>query len=486
MMFGNDQHAYNDGHDDSQHHHAAVPLVVLRQVPPVLRYESGPIEATGLAVNAYARGTVLMSSLFLGPALLKLASEAADCHDGEDCSGVKIYGFRPSSILTNIAIASGLLGPILMPIFGAFVDHTRYRKEVGAYSAAGLTIVKGIEIFVGPKTWFYIALLQVLSSVFYNIHVTATYAYTSELTRNANQQADYNAFYMTVVYVSTLLFMAEVILVSRFLGTDDVGTARVSQTITALTSAPIFYLAWSSLFREKPALNEVPPGMNLLTCGIQKVCKTASQISSDFEDLKWLLLSIVFAESGMSALITISTTYMTQVLNMSSSEIGVVFFTVIIMGVPGSKFGAWIGRKFRSPLVSAKLGNLFFILFTTAASIYLRSPNDKKTVAIFGALWGLGIGWLSPTHTTAFISIMPTGSEAELMGNYLVACQILSWLPPLVFTLLNENGIPMAFGLASLDLYFLLGLICLIPIRDYAMVEDMHDVSVPQFENEVM
>jgi hypothetical protein len=44
----------------------------------------------------------------------------------------------------------------------------------------------------------------------------------------------------------------------------------------------------------------------------------------------------------------------------------------------------------------------------------------------------------------------------------------------------------MAFGLASLDLYFLLGLICLIPIRDYAMVEDMHDVSVPQFENEVM
>jgi hypothetical protein len=48
-----------------------------------------------------------------------------------------------------------------------------------------------------------------------------------------------------------------------------------------------------------------------------------------------------------------------------------------------------------------------------------------------------------------------------------VASQILSWLPPLVFTILNENGIPMALGLASLDIYFLLGIFYLVRIGNY-------------------
>jgi hypothetical protein len=74
----------------------AVPSI-LRYLPRPLRYENfEPIEASGLAVDAYARGTVIMSSMFLGPALLKLASEAAGCKSQLECEDAKVYGFRPS------------------------------------------------------------------------------------------------------------------------------------------------------------------------------------------------------------------------------------------------------------------------------------------------------------------------------------------------------------------------------------------------------
>jgi ABC-type transport system involved in multi-copper enzyme maturation permease subunit len=72
------------------------------------------------------------------------------------------------------------------------------------------------------------------------------------------------------------------------------------------------------------------------------------------------------------------------------------------------------------------------------------------------------LGWLHPQHTTAFVSIIPRGQEAELMGMYLLCGQFFAWLPPMVFTLLNEMGYPMTYGLASLAMFFIAGIFCIL------------------------
>ena len=109
-----------------------------------------------------------MSTIFLGPALLKLAAAAAqancDGYDGGDVStetDCRVYGFRPTSLLTNIGVFSGLLSSVLTPLFGSIVDHTPHRKAIGQGSAILLSIVKGIEIFVNQSTWFVVSVLQV-------------------------------------------------------------------------------------------------------------------------------------------------------------------------------------------------------------------------------------------------------------------------------------------------------------------------------------
>ncbi len=55
------------------------------------------------------------------------------------------------------------------------------------------------------------------------------------------------------------------------------------------------------------------------------------------------------------------------------------------------------------------------------------------------------------------------------MGLYLCACQILGWLPPLVFTAMNEGGLSMRLGLASLNIYFLGSLIVYFLVGDYQL-----------------
>ena len=52
--------------------------------------------------------------------------------------------------------------------------------------------------------------------------------------------------------------------------------------------------------------------------------------------------------------------------------------------------------------------------------------------------------------------IVPAGQESELAGFFLYCTQILTWLPPLVLTVLNESGIHLRYGGFSLNIYLLL------------------------------
>jgi MFS-type transporter involved in bile tolerance (Atg22 family) len=142
----------------------------IKYVPCCLRHDDGPPEATGLTLDFYARATVLMSSIFLGPALLQLATESAGCASEQDCDA-RVMGMKPSSLLSNIAVATGILASILMPTLGAIVDHTSYRLQVGTYSGYIISVVKGLEAMVSSKTWFYVAILQVLSGTTFSMTI---------------------------------------------------------------------------------------------------------------------------------------------------------------------------------------------------------------------------------------------------------------------------------------------------------------------------
>jgi predicted membrane channel-forming protein YqfA (hemolysin III family) len=84
-------------------------------------------------------------------------------------------------------------------------------------------------------------------------------------------------------------------------------------------------------------------------------------------------------------------------------------------------------------------------------------------------------GWLHPTLTAIFITIKPPGQDAEMMGVFLFSCYGFAWLPPLTFTLINELGLTAGWALVSLTMFYLLGLVCLYVMGNYAgAIEAVH------------
>ena len=112
----------------------------------------GNTDAKGYAVLAAGRGAIVMANIVLTQSFLHLATEAAGCEAGTECNK-RIYGQFPASWISNIAVFTGLVGAFMLPITGALVDYTDYRREVGAGLSAVMTIIQAIQIYTVESTW---------------------------------------------------------------------------------------------------------------------------------------------------------------------------------------------------------------------------------------------------------------------------------------------------------------------------------------------
>lgn len=132
-----------------------------------------------------------MSNIFISSSFIYLASIEAGCSDAEgkvleDCN-VKVRGQTPSALVANIAVISGLLSAFLMPITGAMIDYTPYRKRVGLGAAFLITLIQAIQIGTVQSTWFPMSILQALAGFLYQVEVLATYAYLPDISRAVGQ-----------------------------------------------------------------------------------------------------------------------------------------------------------------------------------------------------------------------------------------------------------------------------------------------------------
>jgi MFS-type transporter involved in bile tolerance (Atg22 family) len=93
----------------------------------------------------------------------------------------------------------------------------------------------------------------------------------------------------------------------------------------------------------------------------------------------------------------------------------------------------------------------------------VSSPDGSKRQTLDSNLWnllGIHVGLaISNAFDIFFTTVTPTGQETELMSLYLFCGQVLSWLLPLLFTILNEAGVSMSIGLASLNVFFAIRLV---------------------------
>jgi len=161
--------------------------------------------------------------------------------------------------------------------------------------------------------------------------------------------------------------------------------------------------------------------------------------------------------AAVSAFTTVSIVYFNEVMKFTSTQVGICFLLILISTIPGGLFANWLGNK-TNPITSLKLQLVVFIVANFSAFGILSNEDKVAETYFAGVVWGFLIGWFYPTQNVIYSRIIPAGQESQFAGFFLYCGQIMTWLPPLVFTAMNENGIKLQYGGMHLNVYLALGL----------------------------
>ena len=430
-------------------------------------------EATGWAMDASARAPVNQAGVFVGTALLRLAAEDVGCEQAADCENT-VYGLRPSSLLTLTSAITGIVAALLMPIVGAIVDHTRHRKLVGSVSALILIAISAGQISISESNWLVILILEAIGGFTLLVHTTGVFAYLPDLTTDELDLTHYTSRFNIRQYAAQMCYVGILIIVGGIRGVGNslsgsIDSARVALILAIAFAAPLFAYAWIFLFRKRSALSQVPEGLNLLTSGFIQVGRTCKRIWSRYHALKWFMISLLWSpEAGSGAVYSIILTFFTIFLQMNSQQIAYVSLITLAASLPGSLVAKTVSLCF-NPLISYRTALVCFIISTAAACATLTGPKRQNVAYIFAALWGFAIGWMYPSQRVLFCTLIPKKQEFEIMGLFVTFGLILSWLPPLIFTALNERGIDMRWGLSIISFFSTLAFVCTLPMGPYAL-----------------
>lgn len=251
----------------------------------------------------------IASGAFVGTAMLHLAKEAAGCavdpipgtNEIPPCDN-RIYGIRPSSLLTTYTIIVGVLSAALLPLMGAMVDYTRHRRLIGRCLSGAFCVPLLAQIFLlSEATWLYVAALQVVIAFVGWAQTMVTYAYLPELTNSRERLNQYTRSFTVISFSSMVLFLLVTVGIAMAGGFSDdtVATARLGSGISFLVSCMCLYLAWGHLMQRRPPSRDLPEGQSVWTAGFIQVYRTSIKIYRHFPALKWFYLSVSSIDAGV-------------------------------------------------------------------------------------------------------------------------------------------------------------------------------------------
>mmetsp|Transcript_6612 Transcript_6612/g.12212 ORF Transcript_6612/g.12212 Transcript_6612/m.12212 type:complete len:516 (-) Transcript_6612:1901-3448(-) len=440
-----------------------------RQMPclPTWPLYQGNREALGWALDGAARSIQFIGAgAFLSTSLLRMAKEAAGCETepppGEtvisECNET-IYGIKPSSLLTTYTMVVGVASSAMLPLMGAVIDYTRHRLLVGRIVSFVFTICILPTIFLNESNWFAIAVLQVVISFVGWAQTAVTYAYLPELTDDELLLGEWTKSFTIWQFISMVLFLAAVIGSVSVAGKDgdDLLTSQIAMSVAFAVNAILLPYVWVFLFEKRQPLHQLPEERSLWTIGFVQLYNTSKHIAKNYRSLKWFYISIAFSDAGIQALATVAITYLTDQLQFTARENGVAILLMLVGSIPGGVVSNFCSRRL-DPIRSSQLALVLLIVATGLFAIFATGPDQYSRTYVLAFVWGIGVGWKWTCDRLLASSVIPEGQDTELMGVFLFSGQCLSWMPPLVFTAINESGVSQRIGVASLDVYLVISL----------------------------
>jgi MFS transporter, UMF1 family len=391
-------------------------------------------------------------SLLITTAVFPLYFKAAATHAGIASTTSTAYWGYANSIAT-------LLISIFAPFLGTIADYKGFKKKLFTFFFSLGIVFTSLFAVVPNNQWGILLIFYIVTVIGYagaNIFYDA-FLVDVTVDKRMNQISS-KGFAMGYIG-STIPFLISIALIilsqQKVIAISVIFASQVAFAITALWWG-FFTIPMLKNVRQVYYIDRVPTP---ITSSFKRMFVTIRHIKG-YRPLFLFLLSYFFYIDGVNTIITMSTTYGSD-LGITSTNLLIILFATQVVAAPFSLLYGKLAEKFNSKMMLL-IGIFVYIIICTYA-YFLKSTLDFWILAMLVASSQGGIQALSRSY---FARLVPKESANEFFGFYNIFYKFAAILGPFLVGFTAQLTGNTNSGVFSLIVLFAIGGIILLRVPE--------------------
>ena len=369
-------------------------------------------------------------------------------------------GAPSGDALWGVSISlSMLLVALISPVLGAAADYSGQRKRFLFVFTLISVAATALLSFSGPGMAIAAVVLFILANIGFEGGLVFYDAYLKEIaTEKSVGRVSGYGFAMGYLGALAILLLLKPLL-SKGIVLANAPNVQLSFLVAALFfaifAAPIFLVLRDQKKEKRPAIS-----LAALGSSIREVKYTVRHIMS-YPDLVRFLLAFFFYNDAILTVIAFSSIYAQNTLAFTTGELIVFFMLVQTTAIAGSIIFGFVTDKIgpKKTIVITLLIWFFVIL----AAIF---ADSKELFFYTGMLAGLSMGSSQAASRSMMARLTPKEHVTEFFGFYDGTFGKASAIAgPLMFGLVSAHAGSQKAALASLLIFFTIGLLLMTRVR---------------------
>lgn len=396
-------------------------------------------------------------TLFLGPYLTALATNAADASGYVHPLGLPIYARSFWSYAVSVSV---ILQVVFLPMVGAVADYGRRKKEVlgataylGALATIAMFFLQGSDYLLG-------GLLFVIANVAFGAAEVIYNSFLPEIAPPGDRDTVSSKGY-AYGYIGGGVLLA--LNLALFLSAGKIGITEGLAVRISLCSAGVWWAVFTiptliALHNRGPA-HRLARGHSAVATAVRQLAHTIKEVGR-YPQTAIFLIAYLLYNDAIQTVIALSSQFGSDELKIPQAQLTLTILMVQFVAFFGALGFNWVASK-----TSAKRAVVASLIVWIAVVIYIMWV--KTTVAFFlmAAIVALVLGGSQALSRSLFAQLVPKGQEAEYYSVYEVTDKGTSWICPIVFGLALQFTKSFRLAILSLVVFFVAGLLILLKVN---------------------
>ena len=231
---------------------------------------------------------------------------------------------------------------------------------------------------------------------------------------------------------------------------------------------------------KKPAKSAGPMS---LTAPLQDLWGTLKSLPAMPSMMMFLIARALYTD-GLSALFVFGGIYGSSVFGWQLAELGVFGIVLIVIGVFGALLGGFLDDKLGPKqvilggLVILMIGAIGILSVTPGHILYTmpvapKAPGSavfssagEQIFILFAGLVALSAAPVQSASRTLLARLARPDQTAQFFGLFAFSGKVTAFLAPLMIALATQLSGSQRFGMSSVLIFFILGLVLMLPVRE--------------------